>query len=140
MPIKVSEKVIIETSIDDVRDLSRMEIIGMVMCDFNDAPNHRRGYYGFIDIPTHQNYIIDKLINDCIVSCNPEDKSVNILLGKDDSLMGEEEYSIEILPKGKNGINIYYNYTDSYGCIVMDRTEWEVDVCMDNLNIDWKEN
>lgn len=138
MPIKAAEKVIVETTIDDVRGLSRMEIIGMVTCDLAEAECH--GCYDFIDISEHRQYILEKLINDCIISCSSEDKSINILLGKDDSLMGEEEYSIEILPKGKNGINIYYNYTDSYGCVVMDRTEWEVDVCIDNLNIDWKEN
>ncbi len=138
MPIKAAEKVIVETTIDDVRGLSRMEIIGMVTCDLAEAECH--GCYDFIDISEHRQYILEKLINDCIISCSSEDKSINILLGKDDSLMGEEEYSIEILPKGKNGINIYYNYTDSYGCVVMDRTEWEVDVCIDNLNIDWEEN
>lgn len=136
MPIKAAEKVIVETTIDDVRGLSRMEIIGMVTCDLAEAECH--GCYDFIDISEHRQYILEKLINDCIISCSSEDKSINILLGKDDSLMGEEEYSIEILPKGKNGINIYYNYTDSYGCVVMDRTEWEVDVCIDNLNIDWE--
>lgn len=136
MPIKAAEKVIVETTIDDVRGLSRMEIIGMVTCDLAEAECY--GCYDFIDISEHRQYILEKLINDCIISCSSEDKSINILLGKDDSLMGEEEYSIEILPKGKNGINIYYNYTDSYGCVVMDRTEWEVDVCIDNLNIDWE--
>lgn len=138
MPIKAAEKVIVETSINDVRGLSRMEIIGMVMCDLEEAQCH--GCYDFIDMYEHCHYIIDKLINDCSISCNPEDKSINILLGKDNSLIGEEEYSLEILPMGKKGIKVYYYYTNSYGSTSMDITKWSIDTCMDNLNIDWDEN
>lgn len=138
MPIKAAEKVIVETTINDVRGLSRMEIIGMVMCDLNEAQCH--GCYDFIDMSEHRQYILEKLINDCIISCNFDNKSINILLGKDDSLMGEEEYSIEILPMGKKGIKVYYCYTDSYGSTSVDTTTWSIDQCMDNLNIDWKEN
>lgn len=138
MPIKAAEKVIVETTIDDVRGLSRMEIIGMVMCDLNEAQCY--GCYDFIDMSEHRQYILEKLINNCIISCSSEDKSINILLGKDDSLMGEEEYSIEILPMGKKGIKVYYYYTNSYGSTSMDIATWSIDQCMDNLNIDWEEN
>lgn len=138
MPIKAAEKVIVETTIDDVRGLSRMEIIGMVMCDLEEAQCH--GRYDFIDISEHRQYILEKLVNDCAVSCDSEDKSIRILLGKDDSLIGEEEYSIEIFPMGKKGITIYYYYTNSYGSTNTDVTTWDIDTCMDNLNIDWEEN
>lgn len=140
MALQVKEKVITKTTIEDVRGLSHAEIIGLITADIMNAKHSTIRDYEFIDENEHVNYILEKIVTDYIVACDPETKSITITLGKDSRLMGDEVYQIKIYPNYEKGIIIYYYYNPLYGLTSCDVTHWNIDECIEILNIDWEEN
>lgn len=138
MAIQAKEKVVTTILIEDTRGLSRAEIVGMITIDLIDAENNDE-YYNFIDLKCHRSYILEKIVTDCIHKCHPETKSVEIILGKDETLFENEEYRIQFLPAGNSGIDVCYTYRNSANKITTDTINWDIEQCLDLLNIDWED-
>lgn len=141
MAVTMKEKIITTYSIEDVRNLSYMEIVGMIVDDLVNAESDENHYYNFIDLASHNNSIIRNLIQDYKYHCNPDDKSVIITLGENDPTMfPNEKYIVTITPAGENGVSIKYQITNPKGEVrFTDYENWDIDRCMELLSIDYNE-
>lgn len=110
-------KEVIILAVEDLRHLTNVEMFGIISMEACVHPSLRDCLFS--------------LINFHVVRCDPDCKSVT---------MCNDDYEVEFLPAGKNGMNILFHakqdlhFLDDFGnTATFVRRYWNIDQILDNL-------
>lgn len=130
--MKVREKVIREITVTDARSMSTMEVMGVIregLAEAQATKAYDRYYkYALLIEDETIEQIAEELVGYYTLRCNPVNKSIELTT---------ESYEISIEPAATKGIYVWYKSLEEWG--ELDCITFDVDWCIEHLNIDWEE-